>query len=386
MSIRETVLKDMNRCTACGLCEKICPVHAIEMKYDAYGFLCPVIDRNVCIDCGLCERKCAVENISVQFPRACYAGINLDANRKEKSSSGGMFAALATQTLEENGVVFGAAIVPKNRVVTVEHIQVTHVDELSKLQGSKYVQSNATNVYPMVKEALKAGKKVLFSGTPCQVSAVRSYIGKDDDNLLLVDLVCHGTPSALYWEESLKEKLRVDEKITDVSFRDGEQYMQGHLSRATQEGIKTEAYNFMNDSYYSMFLAQDSYRESCYQCPFACRERTGDISIGDFWGFEKSYDVSKIEAQEGIDVSHGNSLVIVNTERGLQACEALKNKKMWFYTAEFENGVKYNHQLSAPSKKGKNRKIVLKLYRVGGWKLLSRYMQLKRSMKKIMGR
>lgn len=382
--MRNTVLKEMDKCSGCGLCETVCPAQAIKMEYDKSGFIYPVIQKEKCIDCGLCERKCVVKTVSVEYPRTCYAGVHLDEKIRAKSSSGGMFAALAEYTLEQGGVVFGAAVVPKGKIVTVKHIMIKNKEELKKLQGSKYVQSDIRECYTNVKQQLAEGKKVLFSGTPCQVAAMKNYLGKEYDDLLLVDLVCHGTPSILHWEKSIEEKLQKDEKVSAVSFRGKEGYMQGEIEFKTEaDRIRKENYSFRNDSYYSMFLNADSYREGCYQCQYARPERVGDITIGDFWGFEKVYDRAQIEKDAKISLEEGNSLIAVNTEKGLSICNKLNGEKMWLYAADYEEAVKYNPQLSQPSKKGKNRVFFLTLYKIGGWKLVSTYGNIKMKLRKI---
>lgn len=382
--MRNTVLKEMDKCSGCGLCETVCPAQAIKMEYDKSGFIYPVIQKEKCIDCGLCERKCVVKTVSVEYPRTCYAGVHLDEKIRAKSSSGGMFAALAEYTLEQGGVVFGAAVVPKGKIVTVKHIMIKNKEELKKLQGSKYVQSDIRECYTNVKQQLAEGKKVLFSGTPCQVAAMKNYLGKEYDDLLLVDLVCHGTPSILHWEKSIKEKLQKVEKVSAVSFRGKEGYMQGEIEFKTEaDRIRKENYSFRNDSYYSMFLNADSYREGCYQCQYARPERDGDITIGDFWGFEKAYDRAQIEKDAKISLEEGNSLIAVNTEKGLSICNKLNGEKMWLYAVDYEEAVKYNPQLSQPSKKGKNRALFLTLYKIGGWKLVSTYGNIKMKLRKI---
>lgn len=382
--MRNTVLKEMDKCSGCGLCETVCPAQAIKMEYDKSGFIYPVIQKEKCIDCGLCERKCVVKTVSVEYPRTCYAGVHLDEKIRAKSSSGGMFAALAEYTLEQGGVVFGAAVVPKGKIVTVKHIMIKNKEELKKLQGSKYVQSDIRECYTNVKQQLAEGKKVLFSGTPCQVAAMKNYLGKEYDDLLLVDLICHGTPSTLHWEKSLEEKIQKDEKVSAVSFRGKEGYMQGEIEFKTEaDRTRKENYSFRNDSYYSMFLNADSYREGCYQCQYARPERDGDITIGDFWGFEKAYDRAQIEKDAKISLEEGNSLIAVNTEKGLSICNKLNGEKMWLYAADYEEAVKYNPQLSQSSKKGKNRTTFLTLYKVGGWELVSIYGSIKMKLRKI---
>lgn len=385
MEPRVSVIKNMDMCTGCGLCEVICPTNAIIMHYNQYGFLYPYINQSKCIQCGLCERKCIAERTSLQKPIKSYAGITLDEKLKKKSSSGGIFAILADDILKKGGVVFGAAVVPKDRVVTVEHIGIYSLGELYKLQGSKYVQSDARKSYVEVKKNLEKGKKVLFSGTPCQVAALQSYLVESYENLFTIDLICHGVPSALYWEKSLQEKLKSGEHIFDVSFRDSkEEYMKGYIAFSNGKHIRNEVYSPDTDSYCNMFLGCDLFRESCYQCKYARIERCGDITIGDFWGFEQEYDRDIIEKEENVNLKQGNSFVLINTKKGISLCNNITKKKMWLYEVDVEKGSKHNDQLQKPSKKGKNRNLILKLYRIGGWKGISLYENFKRNVKKVL--
>lgn len=383
VNVRKAVLQDMKNCCACGLCELICPVHAIRMQSNQYGFLEPVIDRNRCVDCGLCEKKCVAQQAKVERPIQCFAGVNLNGSVKGNSSSGGAFAALAEDVLEHGGVVFGAATIPKNNVMTIEHIMIEHKEQLSAIQGSKYVQSNARNSYAEVKRQLEKKRKVLFSGTPCQVAAIKNYLGKADPNLLLVDLICHGTPSALYWEQSLQEKLKKNEKITRVSFRGAEGYMRGEIAfSGGAVGKRNEKYTFTNDAYYSFFLGGDTYNEGCYHCPYAQMKRGGDITLGDFWGAEREYDLDSMEKEQKIDLHHGLSLILVNSHKGLEACDSVKNQKLWLREVDYAKAAQYNAQLNRPSNKGKNRRFILWLYAIGSWKFVSSYWKIKKYIKK----
>lgn len=382
--MRQAVLQDMRNCCSCGLCELICPVHAIQMKWNKYGFLTPVIDTKLCVDCGMCERKCVTQHTHVEHPVQCFAGVNMNASIKRKSSSGGVFAALAEDVLEQGGVVFGAAVIPKGDIVTIEHIMIEYKEQLPAIQGSKYVQSNARNVYPEVKRQLEKKRKVLFSGTPCQVAAIKNYLGKNDPNLLLVDLICHGAPSTLYWEQSLKEKLKKNEKIATVSFRGAEGYMRGKITFSGDDsGKREEKYIFTNDAYLSLFMGADTYTEGCYQCQYAQMERVGDITLGDFWGAEQQYDLEAMEKEQKLDLHHGLSLILANSPKGIEVCSRLQNHKLWLCKADYVKAAQYNTQLNRPSRKGKNRRIVLWLYPIGHWKTVSLYWRTKKRIIKI---
>lgn len=197
--IRITEPKDCCGCSACATC---CPKHCISMEQDKKGFVYPHVDENTCINCGLCEKVCPMLNPrKADTPVHEYAVQNKDEKVRSNSSSGGVFASLASSVIDSGGIVFGAAF---DEDWNVHHTGVESEDMLFLLQGSKYTQSRIDDAYAKAEACLKAGRTVLFSGTPCQIAGLKGYLRKVYENLLTVDVVCHGAPSPKVWEEYLK--------------------------------------------------------------------------------------------------------------------------------------------------------------------------------------
>ncbi len=204
MKIEEMIANNKQDCCGCYACYNACPVSCIQMCSDNEGFWYPQIDINKCIKSGNCDKSCPVliENVVVtDYKREAYAFINKNEDIRKASSSGGMFSELANYVLNNDGIVFGAGFNDKWEVV---HQKINFIDDLYKLRGSKYVQSRIGTVYKKVKQYLVKGDWVLFSGTPCQVEGLKSYLQKEYNNLITVDLICHGVPSPLVWQKYAK--------------------------------------------------------------------------------------------------------------------------------------------------------------------------------------
>ena len=360
--MRNTVLKEMDKCSGCGLCETVCPAQAIKMEYDKSGFIYPVIQKEKCIDCGLCERKCVVKTVSVEYPRTCYAGVHLDEKIRAKSSSGGMFAALAEYTLEQGGVVFGAAVVPKGKIVTVKHIMIKNKEELKKLQGSKYVQSDLGLTFKQIRGDLKVGKEVLFVGTPCQVGGLKTYLRKDYDNLITADLVCHGVPSQQLLNDNIDHyrKKGVDLQEDSIRFRT-------KMSSQTQSFKieygwffkKNQPYSdspskkaYYRDPYMFGFIQGLFFRGSCYKCPYAYAVRVGDFTLSDFWGLGKD---ARMELGKGV------SAVFINTEKARVLFEVMK-EEVAYEPREVQEAIVGNGQLQRPSSRHPQYDLFRRLY------------------------
>ena len=197
------ILQNIAECVGCHACYNICPVHAIAMRPDSEGFLIPQIDEGHCIKCGLCRKVCPIgKTDSTKSIPTCVVAYNRDLQERMRSASGGIANLLAEEILRHKGVVFGAAFDEKDGV---HHCAIERIEDLESLRGTKYIQSSIGNCYSKTKEFLQTGRKVLFSGTPCQIGGLKSYLGKDYDELLTVDLICHGTPSPLIWRQYLHE-------------------------------------------------------------------------------------------------------------------------------------------------------------------------------------
>ena len=304
------------RCTGCAACADACPKNCISMRADDEGFLYPHIDKASCVRCGKCEQICPVLRVEKkavtdgaipQSTPAAYAACNKDEAVRLASSSGGIFTLLAERTLALGGVVFGAAMREDQR--SAAHIAAETPQELERLRGSKYMQSDTQGIYKQVKAALQAGRKVLFSGTPCQVEALRAYLGHEDANLLCVDFICHGVPSPKVWNKY-------------VEFREGRAGapVRRTFSRHKKYGWKTFAllFEFSNnnanvqifgeDLYMQAFLRNACLRPSCHACSFKKLNRVSNITLADFWGIEN--------IAPDMDDDKGTSLVLVHSEKG----------------------------------------------------------------------
>ena len=204
-----------DECVGCGACENVCPVKAISMQENEEGFLYPVVDSDLCVSCNKCNHVCPVQkNEKKAVVSKAYAAWNKDDAILRGSSSGGVFSILAQYVLRKGGVVCGAAFDEGN---VVKHILVENAADLEKLRGSKYVQSEIGHIFVQIKDLLKSGRQVLFSGTPCQVAGLNSYLEKDFDNLLTVDVACHGVPSPKVWQKYIFE---LGKDVSQFNFRD----------------------------------------------------------------------------------------------------------------------------------------------------------------------
>ena len=218
MKIEEMISKNRADCTGCSACKNICLKSCITMERDDEGFLYPKINHDACINCGRCESVCPSLNFKATMPTALpdvFAAVYPNEKVRRHSSSGGAFTALSELILNDGGIIFGAGFDEKWRVV---HTAAENLDELENLRGSKYVQSEIGDVYKRVKVELKKDRPVLFSGTPCQCAGLKSFLGKDYDNLLTVDVICHGTPSPMLWEKYLEHHAQSHD-IAHVNFR-----------------------------------------------------------------------------------------------------------------------------------------------------------------------
>lgn len=296
-------------CCGCTACASVCAHHAISMEPDAMGFLYPKIDTDKCTECGLCEKVCAFnpnydKSLNLSEPQI-YAARHKDIHEIETSRSGAAFIAISDYVLEQGGVVYGAGYAEHFRVV---HKRATNKEERNEFKGSKYVQSNLRDIFPQVKADLKQGLIVLFSGTPCQTAGLASYIGKRlREKLILVDIVCHGVPAPYIWRDYLTylEK-KYKQPIVEVNFRDKSRVgWNEHIeSFVFQDGSKKEF-----NTYTYLFYRHIMLRPSCSKCHYTNFKRPSDFTLADYWGWEKlSPDFNKD--------NKGCSLLLVNTEKG----------------------------------------------------------------------
>lgn len=304
-----TQLCGHDSCVGCGACANICPRSCIRMEPDREGFCYPQVDAARCVECGLCQTACPVLGFSTETEEyGTYAVHNRDADVVHTSSSGGVFTALAERTIRLGGVVYGAAF---RDDWSVAHLRIEQVQKLSALRGSKYVQSDLGMAYAKAQQDLKSGCPVLFSGTPCQVAGLRQYLGRDYDNLICVDIICHSVPSPMAWRSYLLSL----GKATAVNFRDKRDSWQGYyLSVGLADGGEVLVRGKEN-RYMRAFIQGLSTRPSCYGCKFKGINRGSDITLGDFWGVEEVCPTAFHKS--------GTSLVLIQTERGRQAFDAV---------------------------------------------------------------
>ena len=301
------------QCYGCSACANVCPVRAINMKADSEGFLFPVIDESVCVNCSKCENVCPAlhaDTLKNDDTNVYLSVRNANKNMVKKSSSGGIFALLAEYVLAQKGVVYGAAFDDKN---VLKHIRIDDFALLEKLLGSKYVQSDLGCVFTQVRADLREAKKVLFVGTPCQVAGLKAFLGKDDDNLLTADLLCHGVPSPKVWEKYL-QSLNVQNKA-HIEFRNKDKGWKNY-SMVIDDRV-AEKYCF--NSYMNGFLNNIYLRNSCHNCQFCGTQRCGDFTLGDFWGagaFRKKFDEN----------DEGTSVIMLNSLRARKIWEQLQNQ------------------------------------------------------------
>jgi len=326
-----------SKCSGCGVCVEKCPKHCIEMKEDGMGFHYPSVNRNLCIDCGVCKLVCPFQGqLVLNTPLKAFAAWSKDKKLYEKSSSGGIATELARYIVSIGGVVYGCCA----DSILVKHIRVDKVEDLEKLQGSKYVQSNVQGVYAQVKQDLRNDRVVLFVGTPCQIASLKNYIGENSKKLYLVDIICHGVPSQKMLNEHVGKVLG-NRKVSSLSFRKGNDFV-----------LRIDSFNFsyqadlwkdrLHDMYYEGFIQGITYRTSCYSCPFAGIKRNSDITIGDFWG---------LGAKEPFDnvPSSGVSVILPLSQKGSQLI-GLISGTLNIFERSVEEAIEGNSQLRHPVK------------------------------------
>lgn len=294
-------------CCGCASCSSICPVGAITFSERYDGFFYPVINNDQCIDCGKCGQCCPAINdrkLHDREARSVYAAVSNNMVERENSSSGGVFSLLAKAVLECDGIVFGAAF---DSNWNVNHIGVRSLQDLEKLRGSKYVQSNTVGVFEEIKTVLDCGTKVLFSGTPCQCEGLVSFLGKNYDNLILVDFVCHGVPSPFVWRRYL-DNVKGTRKIRSINFR-SKSISWEHFSLEINFDDNTKYKSEVEEDLYLKGFLSDLYlRKSCYNCHFRGKNRISDITLADFWGIESVI--------RELSDHKGTSLIITNSRKG----------------------------------------------------------------------
>jgi len=335
-----------SECTGCLACLNVCPKHAIGVTEGFLGEILPAIDENKCVDCGLCDKICPSLNpLPMHSPMDCYATWTKNEADYVSATSGGIATAISKSVISKGGIVYGCAA----HGLQVKHMRCATMEDVEKLKGSKYVQSEMRDVYQALKKDVLEGLTVLFIGTPCQVAGVRNYLRKEYSNLLTVDLICHGVPSQQSLHASLCHAIRdIDPaNVIYLSFRN---HAKGDFCLECR-GFKKDGKPFIFErgidyfnSYYPTFFFGNSYRNSCYQCRYAYRQRISDISIGDFWGLKD--EKVRREADNGI------SVVLVNTDKGAAFYTSMQ-ANVHSHQQPIEDAIAGNAQLNAPTRRTK---------------------------------
>lgn len=337
-------------CSSCGTCVSICPKNAISMKKDKYGYLYPQINEELCVNCGLCTKKCHILNdIQKNYPKSAYAVWSSDPVDRKSSTSGGAASVFYQYVCNNNGVCYGATY-DENLNVVIEGYDDNRIVEFKQ---SKYVHSDMNDSYEKIKKNLNDKKQVVFIGLPCQIASLKLYLGKEYDNLLLVDIICHGTPPQEYLTSHIKNlEDKYNKKANKISFRNDNEFIFSLYEKDSDKSIV--AVHKELDTYLLSFFDAMTYYEGCYSCKYACNERVSDITIGDFWGLglEKPFDHPYTGAI---------SLVLVNTDKGKNFFDKVK-QNCFVEEREVAEGLKGNDQLNRPSKKHKNRTDFLNKY------------------------
>ena len=327
-------IKDKSTCYGCYACINACPRGCLTMQEDAEGFRYPVVDRKMCTECGLCLNLCPVpvtkDTPGVLGTPQAYAAHALDEDLRARSASGGIFAVLAQGIIRENGVVFGVVAPALDQAM---HVKAVTVADLEPMQNSKYLQSDVGLAFRATRKALQEGRRVLFSGTPCQVAGLQRFLGKSWDRLITCDLLCHGVPSAKVYRYYLAAEAK--------------RYGSPLVARARSKQVgwrpSTFALNLMDGRQVVERLADSDYRKgylanlfqrpSCYTCPFARLPRSADLSLGDYFAYRGTHD------------NRGLSVVTVNTEKGAAIWTTIRSS-VWQEACPMDDAVRDNEHLA----------------------------------------
>lgn len=379
------LFKNKVNCCGCGACANICPQRAIKIKEDECGFLYPVIDKKKCVGCKLCKKVCAYQNKTPQNePIKVFAAVNKNESQLMNSASGGVFSAIAKQILADDGIVFGATLDFEKGHAVPHHVFVEKESELYRLQGSKYVQSAIGDMYILAKQFLDEGRKVLFSGTPCQVAGLYSFLSKEYQNLVTIDLICHGVPNAKFFDDyiQMETRKRKGKKVVGYSFRDKKKGwgMNGRIDIIDINGkLKNIYVRARANSYNTLFLDGEIYRENCYECKYATRLRVGDLTIGDYWGIEHEHP--ELLGKYGYEEKKGISCILANSNKGLAICKE-SSDLLQMNESTFSKVSNRNGQLKKPSEKKESREKILQLYSEYGYEKVEGWFR-KKYMKQI---
>ena len=340
----------LKNCCGCSACKQICPKDAISWTKTDDGFCIPEVNLAKCINCGLCEKVCPMVHSDMTLSSKIgepYAAVNKNTDQLLSSSSGGIFSLIAEYILKNNGIVYGASF---DENMQLKHIGIRRVENLYVLQGSKYLQSNNNDVYTDIRNELNKGIIVYYVGTGCQVAGLKLFLRKDYPNLFTSDILCHGVPPQMVFDSVIKYlEDKYKGKVIEYKFRDKSVWgWSCSSSCCVKKGnsIKYVGFDEIQDGYFNAFIKAENYREACYVCPFARDRRSGDITLGDFWGVERYVNIP--------DVGKGVSAIIINTEKGKKVVEDL-SKSMLLIPSKLSDISEINKTLISPTPRPDSR-------------------------------
>lgn len=330
-----------NECFGCGACFQACPAHAIQMMKDFEGFLYPSIVSEKCVKCNLCHRVCPTEQLlDKNAPKQALAGFSIDGAIRHHSESGGAFKAII-DSADDKANIYGVEWDSRS---SVSHHFSDKLEAYTRFSKSKYIQSNTGQTYRTVKGELNDGKEVVYTGTPCQIAGLKSYLGKEYANLLCVDLVCHGVPSSDVLERYLKSVEKKSNPVVRINFREKvkrNETIDSKCAVIVFSNGKQKVVDYDSSGFLRGFANGLFFRPSCATCPFACGSRISDLTIGDAWGIE--HFSADLNPHEGV------SLILVNTEKGLQWIDRIK-MTMSLQSYDVSQMVSGNGRLKSPDK------------------------------------
>lgn len=359
------------KCTGCGSCESSCPTGCISMKTDSEGFVAPCVNKEKCIDCGKCKKVCHAVKPLHRSDLGNYKGVLFasdDAAFYQAGTSGGAFGILAKKALLRGYKVYGATFI--NNYI-VKHVAVDTDSAIRSLQGSKYVQSDIQGLFEQINRELLNEEHILFSGTPCQIAALKCYLDRDDPNLITLDIVCHGVPSPRFWKKDIEKQ--TNGKEMQVSFRSKIGFDRYGYALVLSEGSSKSIIPWQEDVYYRLFMENLSLRECCYRCRYASSKRLADITLGDCACLEKYRELDNIGIGTAVYANTDIGLSLVNEILDEGFCEKL----------DIGNEIARNRQLSTPAKRPQARDRV---YRDLRWMSFDQFEMKYLGAKSIIGR